>query len=88
MEIKKLIEQKVKFILSVLTVDRSGRNLRNIINTVHFFTENKTPSHCISHGLTTLDSKGTESPIAKMMISILGVVGEMEKTKAMEKVCL
>jgi DNA invertase Pin-like site-specific DNA recombinase len=48
MEIKKLIEQKVKFTLSVLSIDRLGRNLRDIINTIHFFTENKTPIHFIS----------------------------------------
>jgi DNA invertase Pin-like site-specific DNA recombinase len=85
MEIKKLIEQKVKFTLSVVSIDRLGRNLRDIINTIHFFTENKTPIHFISQGLSTLDNKGTENPIAKMMISILGVVGEMEKTQIKER---
>jgi DNA invertase Pin-like site-specific DNA recombinase len=84
MEIKNLIEQRVKFTLSVLSIDRLGRNLRDIINTIHFFTANKTPIHFISQGLSTLDSKGTENPIAKMMISILGVVGEMEKTQIKE----
>ena len=85
MEIKKLIDQKVKFTLSVLTIDRLGRDLRDIINTIHFFTENTTPIHFISQGLATLDSKGRENPIAKMMISILGVVGEMEKTQIKER---
>lgn len=85
MEIKKLIEQKVKFTLSVLTIDRLGRDLRDIINTIHFFTENKTTIHFISQGLSTLDSKGGENPIAKMMISILGIVGEMEKTQIKER---
>ena len=85
MEIKKLIEQKVKFTLSVLTIDRLGRDLRDIINTIHIFTENKTPIHFISQSLSTLDGKGKENPIAKMMISILGVVGEMEKTQIKER---
>jgi hypothetical protein len=31
----------------------------------------------ISQGLTTLDHNGKENPISKMMISILGIVGEM-----------
>src|SRR4051812_19704617 len=85
MEIKNLIEQQVKFSLSVLSIDRLGRDLRDIINTIHFFTENKTAIHFISQGLSTLDSKGKENAIAKMMISILGVVGEMEKTQIKER---
>lgn len=85
MEVKKLVDQNVKCTLSVLTIDRLGRDLRDIVNTIHFFTENKTPIHFISQGLATLDSKGKENPIAKMMISILGVVGEMEKTQIKER---
>lgn len=85
MEIKKLIEKGVSFSLSVLTIDRLGRDLRDIINTIHFFTENKITIHFISQGLSTLDSEGKENPIAKMMISILGVVGEMERTQIKER---
>ena len=85
MEINNLIEQKVKFTLSVLSIDRLGRNLRDIINTIHFFTKNKIPIHFTSQGLSTLDSKGEENPIAKMMISILRVVGEMKKTRIKER---
>jgi DNA invertase Pin-like site-specific DNA recombinase len=70
MEIKNLIEQQVKFSLSVLTIDRLGRDLGDIINTIHFFTQNKTAIHFISQGLSRLDTKGKENPIAKMMISI------------------
>jgi len=36
-QIKKLIDQRVKFSLSVLSIDRLGRNLRDIINTIHFY---------------------------------------------------
>jgi DNA invertase Pin-like site-specific DNA recombinase len=84
-EIKDLINNQVNFTLSVLTIDRLGRDLRDIINTIHFFTENKISIHFISQGLSTLDSEGRVNPIAKMMISILGVVGEMEKTQIKER---
>lgn len=84
-EIKNLIDKGVNFSLSVLTVDRLGRDLRDIINTIHFFTENKTSIHFVSQGLTTLDNNGKENPIAKMMLSILGVVGEMERTQIKER---
>lgn len=84
-EIKKLIESGISFSLSVLTIDRLGRDLRDIINTIHFFTENKITIHFISQSLSTLDREGKENPIAKMMISILGVVGEMERTQIKER---
>jgi len=84
-EVKKLIESGVAFSLSVITIDRLGRDFRDIINTIHFFTENKIAIHFISQGLSTLDSEGKENPIAKMMISILGVVGEMERNQIRER---
>jgi DNA invertase Pin-like site-specific DNA recombinase len=49
-EIKKVIESGVNFSLSVLSIDRLGRDLRDIINTIHFFTENKITMHFISLG--------------------------------------
>ena len=84
-EIQKLIGQAANISLSVLSIDRLGRDLRDIINTIHFFTENKTPIHFISQGLSTLGEDGKENPISKMMISILGIVGEMEKTQIRER---
>jgi DNA invertase Pin-like site-specific DNA recombinase len=84
-EIKNLIEQSVNISLSVLSIDRLGRDLRDIINTIHFFTANNTTIHFISQGLSTLGDNGKENPISKMMISILGIVGEMEKTQIKER---
>lgn len=84
-QIKNLIDKHVIFSLSVLTIDRLGRDLRDIINTIHFFTANKTTIHFVSQGFSTLNIDGKENPIAKIMISILGVVGEMERTQIKER---
>lgn len=84
-EIKSLIDKGVKLALSVLSIDRLGRDLRDIINTIHFFTERSIPIHFISQGLSTLDGNGKENPISKMMISILGIVGEMERSQIKER---
>ena len=84
-EIKKLIDKGSNISLAVLSIDRLGRDLRDIINTIHFFTENKTAIHFISQGLLTLDDAGKENAISKMMISILGIVGEMEKVQIKER---
>ena len=83
-EIKKLIDEGILKTLSVLQIDRLGRDLRDIINTIHYFNEKRVPIVFISQGLTTL-TNGKENPISKMMISILGVVGEMERCQIKER---
>lgn len=84
-EIKQLVDKGILKHLTVLTIDRLGRDLRDIINTIHYFTERQIPIQFISQGLTTLDDSGKENPISKMMISILGVVGEMERVQIKER---
>ena len=84
-QILKLIEKDMLTTLSVLSIDRLGRDLRDIINTIHFFTEKRISINFISQGLRTLDDNGKENPISKMMISILGVVGEMERSQIKER---
>ena len=84
-EILKLTNEGILKSLAVLSIDRLGRDLRDIINTIHFFTERKISIHFLSQGLTTLDGNGKESPISKLMISILGTVGEMERAQIRER---
>ena len=71
--------------MGVWQIDRLGRDLRDIINTIHYFVEKKIAINFISQGLTTLDNNGKENPISKMMISILGIVGEMERVQIKER---
>ena len=84
-EIKKYIDNGILTTLCVWQIDRLGRDLRDIINTIHYFNEKKIAIHFVSQGLTTLDANGKENPISKMMISILGIVGEMEKAQIKER---
>jgi DNA invertase Pin-like site-specific DNA recombinase len=84
-EILKLTNEGILKSLAVLSIDRLGRDLRDIINTIHFFTQRKISIHFLSQGLTTLDGNGKESPISKLMISILGTVGEMERAQIRER---
>jgi DNA invertase Pin-like site-specific DNA recombinase len=84
-EIKKLLDKGVLTSLSVWTIDRLGRDLRDILNTIHFFTSKYITIHFLSQGLVTLDESGKENPISKLMISILGIVGEMERSQIRER---
>lgn len=84
-EIKTLVDQGVLTSLSVYQIDRLGRDLRDIMNTIHYFNLKNIAIHFISQGLSTLDHNGKENPISKLMISILGTVGEMERVQIKER---
>ena len=81
----KLITEQILTSFSVFQIDRLGRDLRDIMNTIHFFNERLIPINFISQGLRTLDENNKENPISKMMISVLGIVGEMERTQSKER---
>jgi len=80
-----LIEKEIEFTLYVYSIDRLGRNLKDLVNTIHFFKEKGIGIHFISQGLKTIDENGKENPISKMMISILGIVSEMERNQIRER---
>jgi DNA invertase Pin-like site-specific DNA recombinase len=84
-ELLNLIDKGIVRSISVWQIDRCGRDLRDIINFLHFTSQHKIPVHFVSQGLSTLDENGIENPIAKMIISILGVVGEMERKLILER---
>ena len=83
--IKGYVDKKIITELYVHSIDRLGRDLRDIINNIHYFNSNNICVHFITQGLRTLDKDGKENAIAKMMISILGTVGEMERNQIKER---
>jgi DNA invertase Pin-like site-specific DNA recombinase len=80
-----LIEKGILKDLYVWQIDRLGRDLRDILNTIHFFNQRGICIHFVSQGLRTLQPGGQENPISKMIISVLGVVGEMERSQIKER---
>lgn len=84
-EVKKLVDEGVITKLYVYSIDRAGRDLRNIINTIHYFTSKGICINFISQGLSTLNPEGKENAISKLMISILGTVAEMERNQIRER---
>ena len=84
-QIKKLVDEGILQTLSVWQIDRLGRDLRDIMNTIHYFNQKDVCINFVSQGLTTLDHQGKENPISKMIISILGIVGEMERNQSKER---
>ncbi len=83
-EIKSPIEKGLKFKLHIYSIDRCGRDLRDIINTIHYLNLNGISCEIISQGIRTWDDEGKENPISKLMISILGTVAEMNRVQIRE----
>jgi DNA invertase Pin-like site-specific DNA recombinase len=84
-KIKQLIDKKILTSLSVWTIDRMGRDLLDVLHTIQFLSEKGIRIHFIQQGLISLDDEGKENPISKMIISILGIVAEMERKQIKER---
>ena len=84
-QIEKLVSKNKVTKISVHQIDRLGRNLLDILNTIAFFNKKGICIHFIQQGIKTLNEDGTENPISKMIISILGVVAEMERNLIKER---
>lgn len=83
--IEKMVSKGQVTSLFVHQIDRLGRNLLDILNTISYFNKKGICIHFIQQGLRTLNDDGTENQISKMIISILGVVAEMERNLIKER---
>jgi DNA invertase Pin-like site-specific DNA recombinase len=84
-KIKQLFDKGILTSLSVWTIDRLGRDLLDVLNTIQFLSEQGIRIHFIQQGLISLDEEGKENPLSKMIISILGIVAEMERKQIKER---
>jgi DNA invertase Pin-like site-specific DNA recombinase len=84
-DILRLVEKGVLSNLYVWQIDRLGRDVRDILNTIYYFTQKGICIHFVSQSLRTLTDDGKEDPVTKMVISILGIVSEMERNQIKER---
>ncbi|WP_026978638.1 recombinase family protein [Flavobacterium tegetincola] len=63
------------------SIDRLGRNLLDILNTIETFTKNGINLKSLKEGFTTLLDNGEENPMAKLVISVMASIGEMERNR-------
>lgn len=84
---KELIEAiedgKINFV-SVAAVDRLGRSLKDLINTLEFFTERGVTLRVDNLGIESMVS-GKPNPVFKLILSVLGNVAEMERSNLRER---
>lgn len=83
--IEKMVLKNQVTSISVHQIDRLGRNLLDILNTISYFNKKGICIYFIQQGIKTLNEDGTENQISKMIISILGVVAEMERNLIKER---
>lgn len=72
-------------IVVVDSIDRLGRNLLDILNTIDLFTKNGISLKSLKEGFTTLLDNGKENPTAKLVISVMGSIAEMERNRIKER---
>ena len=83
--IAKMVSKNEVTKISVHSIDRLGRDLLDVLNSISFFNQKGICIQFIQQGLRTLDDNNKENPISKMIISILGVVAEMERNQIRER---
>ena len=70
--------------VSVSSIDRLGRNLIDILNTVQFFTDNGVNLMVDNLGITSLID-GKQNTTFNLIISVMGNVAQMERETLLER---
>jgi DNA invertase Pin-like site-specific DNA recombinase len=69
------------------SIDRLGRNLKNILQTIEDFHSFGVPIHITSQGLITMDKEtGKMNPTTTLILSVMGSVSEMERNLIRERI--
>lgn len=67
------------------SIERLGRSLLDILNTIQIFSSNKINLHSLKEGFSTLLEDGRENPMAKLVVACMGSIGELERNKIKER---
>jgi len=66
------------------SIDRLGRNLIDILNTIELFTANDINLKSLKEGFETLIN-GEKNPIAMVVVSVMASIAEMERNRIKER---
>jgi DNA invertase Pin-like site-specific DNA recombinase len=64
--------------IQVHSVDRLGRDAINVLQTIKTFTELKVNIRSKKEGLSTLLENGKQNPVAKLLVSVLSTLAEID----------
>lgn len=84
-KLKQLVEEGLIDHITVEAVDRVGRSLRDVLNTLEFFKEKEVPVQFLKEGITTLDEEGNESPTATLLINTMGAIAQLSRSLMLQR---
>lgn len=86
-KLKELLLKGLITEMHTLSLDRLGRNLKDILQTIDDFNSYKVPIHITSQGLVTIDADtGTINPTTSLILSVMGSVAQMERSLIKERI--
>ncbi|MDP2541540.1 transposase [Tenacibaculum discolor] len=83
-ELIKLIKQKKVSSLTVVSIDRLGRDTIDILKTIEFFNLNNVELIIDNLGISSLIN-GKQNPVFKIIVSVMSNIAEMEREMILER---
>lgn len=75
-------EEEIKIVVD--SIDRLGRNLLGILQTIELFNSQKINLQSLKEGFETRIN-GVENPVAKIVVSVMASIAEMERNRIKER---
>ena len=72
--------------VKVLRIDRLGRDVQNILDTINTIHSFGVPINSLSEGITTLDDKGKVTPTTGLLVNVLSSLSEFFYHQNREKI--
>jgi DNA invertase Pin-like site-specific DNA recombinase len=74
--------------VKILRIDRLGRNVQDILNTINIIHSYGVPINSLSEGITTLDDKGNVTPTTGLLVNVLSSLSEFFYHQNREKMLI
>lgn len=72
--------------VKILRIDRLGRNVQDILDTINTIHSFGIPINSLSEGITTLDDKGNVTPTTGLLVNVLSSLSEFFYHQNREKI--
>ena len=72
--------------VKILRIDRLGRNVQDILDTINTIHSYGVPINSLSEGITTLDVKGNVTPTTGLLVNVLSSLSEFFYHQNREKI--
>ena len=72
--------------VKVLRIDRLGRSVQNILDTISYIHSFNVPIVSLNEGVTTLDANGKQTPVTGLLINVLSSLSEFFYHQNREKI--